>query len=93
MEHIIKDTAKLLTSLFDLELKLNNKEYWLNKAKEETDLVLLDDAWIYVDVTLLKIEVSVYSNKGSEYNSKYWINGEWFDKPFDVKYPDIKTLL
>ena len=22
--------------------KLNNKEYWLNKAKEETDLVLLD---------------------------------------------------
>lgn len=93
MENVIKDTVKHLTSLFDLELKLNNKEYWLNKAKEETDLVLSDTAWIHVEVTLLQICVSVFPSRGSNNKRKYWINGEWFDKPFDVDYPNIKTLL
>lgn len=93
MEDVIKNTAKLLTSLDDLRLKLENKEYWLKKAKEETDLVLLDDAWIYVEVTFWKIEVSVHSSWSKPSRNKYWMNGEWFDTPFDVDYPRLKTLL
>jgi hypothetical protein len=92
MENIIKNTAELLTSLHDLRWKLEDKEYWLNKAKEETDLVLCDDAWVSVEVTFWAIKVSVYSS-WSKPQSKYWINGEWFDSFVDVDYPDIKTLL
>ena len=93
MENVIKDTAKLLTSLKDLRLKLDNKEYWLNKAKEETDLVLSDDAWVSVNVTVWYIEVCVYSSWSKPSQSKYWKNGEWFDNPFEINYPGIKTLL
>lgn len=92
MENIIKNTAELLTSLNELKCKLENKEYWLNKAKKETGLVLSDDAWIHVEVTLWKIRVSVYSNRNNP-QRKYWINGEWFDSSFDINYPDLKALL
>ena len=93
MEHIIKNTTELLISLDKLRDKLYNKEYWFNKVKEETDLILSDDAWIYVEVTFYKISVSVHSSKGVNYKSKHWINGEWFNSSFDTNYPDLKALL
>ena len=86
MEDKIKELAECLVKAYKLKEELyNNKEYWLDKAAKETDFVPADGDWIHVEVTLFRIEVSVYHK---EYGgSKYWKNGVWSDDPFGTKYP------
>lgn len=86
MKDKIKELANCLVNVYNLEHEIGyDKEYWLNKAKDETDFVPDEKSWISVEVKPYKIEVYVYS----EAKSKYWINGVWVDDPFSREYPNI----
>lgn len=89
-EKIIK-IAENLIEVRRLKEELNNKEYWIQKAAKETDFVPAEGDWISVEITLFKIEVSVYHK---EYGgSKYWKNGHWSDDPFNSNYPLHEKML
>lgn len=91
MEQTIIKIAENLIEVRKLKEKLNNKEYWIQKAAQETDFVPAEGDWISVEVTLFKIEISVYhKHYGS---SKYWINGCWCNNPFDFNYPMHEEML
>lgn len=85
MEDKIMELAECLVKANQLEEELRNKEYWINKAAKETDFVPEEGDWIHIEVTLLRIEVSVHHK---EYGgAKYWKNGVWSDDAFSSKYP------
>ena len=89
-EKIIK-IAENLIEIRKLEEELNNKEYWINKAAKETDFVPAEGDKIHVEITLFKIEVSVYHKNYD--GSKYWKNGHWFNDCFDSNYPLHEEML
>lgn len=89
MEKIINELTSHLKEIYNLRDKLNDKEYWINRAKEEAGFIPREGDWIHVEVTMYHIRISVYHNGGNAKDSKYWINGEWFDIPFPKKYPDL----
>lgn len=89
-EKIIK-IAENLIEVRKLQEELNDKEYWIQKAAQETDFVPAKGDWIHVEITLFKIEVDVYHKQYD--GSKYWKNGHWFDHPFDYNYPLHEKML
>lgn len=91
MEDKIIEIAENLINVRKLKEELENKEYWIQKAAKETDFVPAEGDWIHVEVTLFKIEVSVY-HKGYK-GSKYWKNGVWFNDPFGSGYPLHEKML
>lgn len=94
MEEIIKKLVMCLKEVDSLKDQLNDKNYWIEKAKKEAGFVPKEDTWIHIEVTTWKIEVSVYpSYKGSTDGAKYWINGKWFDTSFPGSIPYYKNLV
>ena len=91
MEDKIIEIAENLINVRRLKEELNNKEYWVKKAQEEAGFVPAEGDWIHVEVSLFKIEVSVYHKESG--TGKYWINGVWFDNPFDSNYPLHEEML
>lgn len=91
MEEKIIEIAENLINVRRLKEEIDNKEYWINKAAKETDFIPTEGDWIHVEVTLFKIEVSVYHKKSG--GTKYWKNGVWTDNPFDSKYPLHEKML
>lgn len=91
MEDKIIEIAENLIRVRKLKEELDDKEYWIQKASQETDFVPAEGDWIHVEVTLFKIEVRVGHK---EYGSgKYWKNGVWTDNPFDSSYPLHEKML
>lgn len=88
MEKVINELISHLKGIRNLQYKLNDKEYWINRAKEEAGFVPQEGDWIHVEVTTWKVEVSVY-HKQSARESRHWINGSWFDTSFPGKHPNI----
>lgn len=91
MEKVIGEILSHLKEISNIRYKLNDKEYWINRAKEEAGFIPREGDWISVDITPWHIKVSVY-HKHTDHNIKearYWINGEWFNTPFPEKYPDL----
>lgn len=91
MEKVINELTSHLKEVRNLQHELEDKEYWINRAKEETGFIPREGDWIHVEVTIWKIVVSVY-HKYTDHKFKearYWINGEWFNTPFPEKYPDL----
>lgn len=91
MEDVINKMSNYLKEVYYLKSKLDNKEYWINRAKEEAGFIPKEGDWISVEVTLWLIRVSVYHNH-TDHNLKearYWLNGEWFDTPFPKKYSNL----
>lgn len=91
MEDKIIELAECLTKAYKLREELRDKEYWLTKAAKETNFVPADGDWIHVEVTLFKIEVTVYHKEFS--GVKYWRNGVWSDDRFTTNYPLPKEML
>ena len=91
MEKKLQELALHLQNAYSLKEVLYDKEYWINKASQETDFVPQEGDWISVEVTLFKIEVSVHHAKYG--GAKYWKNGEWLTDPFSTDYPNLNTLV
>lgn len=91
MEDKIIKIAENLIEVRKLKEELDNKEYWIQKAAQETDFIPAEGDWIHVDVTLFKIEVSVYHKEHG--SAKYWMNGHWTNNPFDFSYPRHEKML
>ena len=91
MEDKIIEIAENLIKVRQLKEELDNKEYWIQKAAQETDFVPAEGDWIHVEVTLFKIEVRVYHKEYGK--AKYWINGVWLDNPFSSDYPLHEEML
>lgn len=89
MEKVISKLISYSKEISNLKCKLYNKEYWINRAKEEAGFIPKEGDWIGVEVTMWSIRISVYHKENSVTGAKYWINGEWFDTPFPEKYPDL----
>jgi hypothetical protein len=86
MEKKITQLTENLKQVCTLKHELDNPEYWINKAKEETDFIPAEGDWISVEVTLYKIEINVYHKQGSK-GGVHWINGKWFNTSFPKDYP------
>ena len=94
MEQTIKDLVLAINNVNKIATKLDDKEYWINKAIKEAGFEPRENPWIHVGVSLWRIEISVYPDyNGSGKGAKYWINGEWFDTSFPDKYPFSSDLL
>ena len=94
MEKKINELVLTLQQARNLEPQISDKEYWINRAKEEAGFVPREGDWIHVEVTLWHIRVSVY-HKYTDHRvkeSRYWLNGEWFDTPFPEKYPYLSDM-
>ena len=90
MEKVIDEMLSHLKEVVNLQYKLNDKEYWINRAKEEAGFIPREGDWIHVEVTIWK--VSVHHDKHVNGENRYWINGEWFDTPFPKKYPYLSEM-
>lgn len=91
MEDKIIKIAENLIEIRKLKEELYDKEYWIQKAAQETDFVPAEGDWIHINVSLFKIEVGVHNK---EYGTaKYWMNGHWFNDPFDSNYPLHEKML
>lgn len=90
MEEKIKELTKTLNKAYELKNKLDDKEFWIKKASEETDFVPQEGDWIHVEVSLFKIEVSVHHKEYG--HGKYWKNGVWVDDPFSTNYPSLSEF-
>ena len=88
MEKVINELLSHLKEVVNLQYKLNDKDYWINRAKEEAGFIPREGDWIHVEVTLWHIRISVYHKNGAK-DAKYWLNGEWFNTPFPEKYPNL----
>lgn len=91
MEEKIIEMAEHLIRIRKLKEELHDEKYWIQKASQETDFVPAEGDWIYVEVSLFKIEVSVYHKDYGE--AKYWKNGVWRQTPFGSDYPLPEELL
>lgn len=89
METVINRLISVLRESHDLAYALENKEFWINKAKEEAGFIPKEGDWIHVEVTRWKIAISVYHENSSGKDSRYWINGAWYTTPFPEFYPSI----
>jgi hypothetical protein len=91
MEKVINEITSHLKGISDIRYKLHDKEYWINRAKEEAGFIPREGDWISVDITIWHIKVSVYHKHTDHHikEARYWFNGEWFDRPFPEKYPDL----
>lgn len=92
MEKVIDELISHLTKVRDLRDKLHDKEYWINRAKEEAGFIPREGDWIHVEITIWKVAVSVYHDKRVIGENRYWINGEWFNTPFPEKYPHLSDM-
>ena len=92
MEKVIDELISHLTKVRDLQDKLHDKEYWINRAKEEAGFIPREGDWIHVEITIWKVAVSVYHDKHVIGENRYWINGEWFNTPFPEKYPHLSDM-
>ena len=92
MEKVINELLSHLKEVANLRYKLNDREYWINRAKEEAGFIPREGDWIHVEVTIWKIEVSVHHDRHVSGENRYWINGEWFDTPFPDKYPYLSEM-
>lgn len=91
MEEKIIKIAKNLIEVRKLKEELNNKEYWIKKAAKETDFIPAEDDWIYIEITLFTIRVSVHHNIHGA--SKHWINGQWFNHLVGANYPIYEKMI
>lgn len=91
MEEKIIKIAENLIEVCKLKEELDNKEYWIKKASQETDFIPAEGDWIHVEITLFTIRISVHHKNYD--GSKYWINGHWFANPFDYNYPLHEEML
>lgn len=91
MKEKIIEIAENLINVRKLKEELDDKEYWIQKAAQETDFVPAEGDWIHIEITLYRIEVSVCHKKYG--NSKYWKNGHWYNDPFDDGYPLHEKML
>jgi hypothetical protein len=89
MEKVINELTSHLKGISNIRYKLNDKEYWINCAKEEAGFIPREGDWISTDITMWSIRVHVYHKTNDAKGAKYWINGEWFDTPFPKSYPDL----
>jgi len=92
MKEILKEIVECQERIYTLERKLDNKSYWINKAKEEAGFEPHEGDWISIDIKLWKIEVNVYPKSGVK-GARYWINGKWFNTSFPEKIPYNTDLL
>ena len=91
MEDKIIEIAENLIRVRQLKEELDDKEYWIQKASQETDFVPAEGDWIHIEVTLFKIEIGVHhKNYGG---AKYWMNGHWANDSFDTNYPLHEEML
>lgn len=88
MEDIINKISNCLKEVYSLKSKLDNKDYWIDRAVKEAGFIPKEGDWIHVEVTLWHIRISVYHKNGAK-DAKYWLNGEWFNTPFPEKYPNL----
>ena len=91
MEDKIIEIAENSIQVSKLEEELDNKEYWIQKASQETDFVPAEGDWIHINISLFKIEVGVHHEECG--HTKYWINGIWTNNPFDSTYPLYGEML
>lgn len=91
MEDKIIEIAENLINVRKLKEEIDDKEYWIQKASQETDFVPEEGDWIYVEVTLFKIEIGIHHKHYG--GAKYWNNGHWFDDPFNTNYPLHEEML
>ena len=92
MENVIKALIDSLKKIYGLKYKLEDKDYWINRAKEEAGFIPREGDWIHVEVTIWKIEVSVHHDRHVSGENRYWINVEWFNTPFPEKYPYLSEM-
>lgn len=93
MEQIIKEILECQNRLWHLEHQIDNKEYWIKEA-EKVGFEPDTEAWVHVEMTTGRIEISVYHKDNSRIrNSKHWINGIWCDTSFPKDYPSIFDLM
>ena len=88
MKEVVDELREALNKVWHLRHELEDHDYWINKAKEEAGFTPHEGDWVNVQVTLWKIEVSVYPKSGIE-GARYWINGQWFDTPFPSEIPNL----
>lgn len=88
MTNTINELISHLKEIHILQSKLNDKEYWINRAKEEVGFIPQEGDWIHIEVTTWKVEVSVYHKQNAR-GSRHWINGVWFDTSFPGRYPNM----
>lgn len=91
MKEKIIEIAENLIRVRQLREELDDKEYWIQKAAQETDFVPAEGDWIHINVSLYTIEVGVHHEKYG--GAKYWKNGVWFDDPFSSNYPLHEEML
>lgn len=92
MEKKINELVLTLQQANNLERQISDREYWINRAKEEAGFVPREGDWVHVEITMWSIRISVYHKANSAKDSKYWINGEWFNTPFPEKYPFLSDM-
>ena len=91
MKEKIIEIAENLIRVRQLKEELNDKEYWIQKAAQETDFVPAEGDWIHIEVTLYFIEVRVHHK---EYGgSRYWTNGVWSKDAFNLKFSIYEEML
>lgn len=91
MEEKIIEMAKNLINVRELKAEIDNPDYWIQKAAQETDFVPAEGDWIHVEITIYKIEVDVYHKQHG--GGKYWKNGVWYNDPFGFGYPMHEQML
>lgn len=92
MTNTINELISHLKEIHVLQSKLNDKTYWINRAKEETGFIPQEGDWIHVEVTTWKVEVSVYHEQNVR-GSRHWINGVWFDTSFPGRHPNMYDII
>jgi len=95
MEETIKALAASILKVKELEAKLKDTAYWVEKAQREAGLVVKegDKPFIHVEISWA-IRVDVHTNYPGGM-SRYWVNGKWFTTAFPdySECPGFKDLL
>ena len=89
MEETIIKLAEELITVKLLTEKINDKTFWIEKAKNETNFVPSKEDWISVEVTKNRIIVNVYGLNANV----YWINGHWTDNRFSDHSTSLEKML
>lgn len=93
MDALIIKIAKNLVEVQRLRKELDDKEYWIQKAAQETDFVPAEGDWIHVSIDLFVIEVGVHHGPQIYGGTKYWRNGHWFNNRLDFNCPLPEEML
>lgn len=89
MNEVIIELAEELLSIQLLTKKLNDKAFWIEKAKNETNFVPSKEDWISIEVTKNSIIVNVYGLNANV----HWMNGHWTDKRFTNNSTSLGKML